>query len=383
MHGSIATDAPLYSSDWKWQQKNLINSTAELLARFPGLAGSPQYQNIEHNLESRKLGLTPYLANLIKTDAQQRPVSNDPIWLQVAPVWARPEAQRFEYDGESENWELPHEMVTDICQHKYDNRVIIRTANVCHAYCQFCYEALRTLETDTQKKAFKKSEWQQTVDYIATHPAVEEVILSGGEPLMLSDERLESLLSSLRAARPDIIIRLHTRALSFNPYRITDALVEVLKKGRVNAVGLHVSHRQEITDDFLDAVAKLQRAVPLLFANIPLLGGINDSYVAMKDLCMTLYANGVLPHYLYQFMPFSPGSEQYRTQISSGIAIVSHMKRRLSNMAVPEFVLPHRTGKYSVPLDLLKPPAELRMDAAGLESMAFVNWQGDACVFPE
>ena len=256
MHGSIATDAPLHSSDWKWQQKNLINSTAELLARFPGLAGSPQYQNIEHNLESRKLGLTPYLANLIKTDAQQRPVSNDPIWLQVAPVWARPEAQRFEYDGESENWELPHEMVTDICQHKYDNRVIIRTANVCHAYCQFCYEALRTLETDTQKKAFKKSEWQQTVDYIATHPAVEEVILSGGEPLMLSDERLDSLLSSLRAARPDIIIRLHTRALTFNPYRITDALVDVLKKGRVNAVGLHVSHRQEITDDFLDAVAQ-------------------------------------------------------------------------------------------------------------------------------
>jgi lysine 2,3-aminomutase len=267
MYGkNIVTDASLLGGDWKWQQKNLINSIDQLLGFFPGLSGTAQYFNILNNIATRKLGLTPYLAGLIKTNEQQCPVSDDPIWLQVAPVWSANEKSQFEYDGESENWELPHEMVTDICQHKYDNRVIIRTANVCHAYCQFCYEALRTLEQDTQKKAFKKSEWQQTVEYIAARPEVEEVILSGGEPFMLSDERIDTLLSSLRAARPDIIIRIHTRALTFNPFRITDDLVNILRKWKVNAVGIHVSHQQEISEHFLDAVLKLQAAVPLIFA---------------------------------------------------------------------------------------------------------------------
>jgi lysine 2,3-aminomutase len=116
---------------------------------------------------------------------------------------------------------------------------------------------------------------------------------------------------------------------------------------------------------------------------IPLLAGINDSYGEIKTLCLKMYSIGVLPHYLYQFMPFSPGSEQYRAHISTGIAIVSHMKRRISNMAVPEFVLPHRTGKYTVPLDIQKSPAQLQMDLSGVESMSFINWQGESCVFPQ
>lgn len=378
---TIATSAPF--QDWKWQQQNSLQNAKDLLRVFPGLRSTRQLRAIDAHLQTRKLGITPYLAGLIQTDAAGCPLPDDPIWMQVAPLWSHLDTEGLAYDGESENWELPGEMVTPICQHKYDNRVIIRTANVCHAYCQFCYEALRTLEVRTHKQPLRKSEWQLTLDYLAAHPQIDEVILSGGEPLMLSDTRLDDLLASVRRQRPYIIIRLHTRAITFNPYRITDDLLGIFKEHRVNAVGLHISHSNEISEAFVAAALRLRGAVPLLFANMPLLAGINDTPEQLKTLCLRLYGLGILPHYLYQFMPFSPGAEQFCTPISRGIELVAQMKRRLSNLAVPEFVLPHRHGKYSVPLDLHKPAAQLHVDGSGNESMHFINWQGRPCVFPE
>lgn len=385
----LATSAPADDQDWQWQQRNMLQSADDLLKAFPGLYGTPQLSNIIQHLGTRKLGITPYLASLIDIDASGCPLPDDPLWRQVAPLWpVHPRDQRFPgsafaYDGAAENWELPGEMVTPICQHKYDNRVLVRTANICHAYCQFCYEALRTLERHSHKPAFRKSEWQRTLDYLVAHPEVDEVILSGGEPLMLSDHRLNELLASLRAHRPEIIIRLHTRALTFNPYRITDELLALLEKWQVNAVGLHVSHSREISEAFIDAAMRLRKAVPVLFANMPLLAGINDNYPQLKTLCMRLYGLGIVPHYLYQFMPFSPGAEQFSTPLSRGITLVAQMKRRLSNLAIPEFVLPHRQGKYSVPLDLDKPAAHLHRDELGNEFMHFTNWQDARCVFPQ
>jgi lysine 2,3-aminomutase len=386
---NLATCAPTDCQDWQWQQRNRLQSPDDLLKAFPGLRDTPQLSNIVQHLGTRKLGITPYLASLIQTDIKGCPLPDDPLWRQVAPLWPmqsrnpRLPASAFAYDGSAENWELPGEMVTPICQHKYDNRVLVRTANICHAYCQFCYEALRTLERHSHKQALRKSEWQLTLDYLVAHPEVDEVILSGGEPLMLSDHRLDELLASLRAHRPEIIIRLHTRALTFNPYRITDELLVLLEKWQVNAVGLHISHSREISEAFIDATMRLRKAVPVLFANMPLLAGINDNYEQLKILCMRLYGLGIVPHYLYQFMPFSPGAEQFCTPLSCGIALIAQMKRRLSNLAVPEFVLPHRQGKYSVPLDLDTPAARLHQDGLGNEFMHFTNWQGARCVFPQ
>lgn len=380
---SLAQASPALFTDWQWQQRNTLQSLDDLLQFFPGLANSPQLGHIARHLGDRKLGITPYFASLVGTDMQRCPLPCDPLWRQVAPLWSAQAPRAFAYDGESENWELPQEMVTPVCQHKYDNRVIIRAANICHAYCQFCYEALRTLERQPRKATLKKTDWERTLDYLEAHPDIEEVILSGGEPLMLADHRLEALLASLRERRPDILIRVHTRALSFNPYRLTDVLLALLARWQVNAVGVHVCHDQEISPAFIDASRRLGRAVPLVFANMPLLAGINDNFDQLKALCMRLYGLGILPHYLYQFMPFSPGGEQFQTPISTGIALVAQMKRRISNLAVPEFVLPHRLGKYSVPLDLNKPPARLEVDANGEEFMSFTNWRGDACVFPQ
>lgn len=369
--------------DWKWQQRNAVTKLDELLNYFPGLAQDGWLQRIGEHLQDRKLTVTPYTLGLIKVDPHRRPLTDDPLWRQLIPDWeSNPTTQTLGYDGESENWELPDEMVTPICQHKYDNRVILRLANVCHAYCQFCYEALRTLEKQTAKSSMRKQDWLDTLDYIRQNPQLDEVILSGGEPLMHSDKHLDGYLGDLRAIRPDLIIRLHTRALTFNPYRITEQLVEILGRHGVTAVGLHVAHPTEVTQDFLLAAKRLRPVCPILFANIPLLSGINDDYETMAELCLTLYRHGIQPHYLYHFMPFSPGAQAFRTDISNAVALVGRMKRRLSNIAVPEYVLPHKTGKYSVPLDLLNGQPILQRRSDG-EYLQYVNWQGQSCTFPE
>jgi lysine 2,3-aminomutase len=299
----------------------------------------------------------------------------------VVPDWEEKEAAGYGYDGETENWELPEEMVTPIAQHKYDNRIIIRLSNICHAYCQFCYEALRTLEKESNKPAFQREHWQATLDYLRAHEAVEEVILSGGEPLMHGDEQLDQVLGDLRALPRRLVLRIHTRALTFNPFRVTEQLASILAKHQVTAIGLHVSHPHELTAEFAEAVKRLQRAVPILFANMPLLGGINDRVEIIHELGMRLYAMGVVPHYLYHFMPYSPGGSALRTPVKRGLEIVRALKRRVSNLAVPEFVLPHHGGKHSLPID--PEPPSWGEDTKGHPVVRFVNWRGEHVSYPD
>lgn len=366
-------------TDWTWQQKNAIRSVDQLLRIFPSI---PQNIGavIKRNHENRRLQITPYYLQLIRhTSDGLAPLADDPMWRQVVPYWETEGDTAYKYDSETENWEMPEEMVTPIAQHKYDNRIIIRLANVCHGYCQFCYEALRTLEKHSFKPNFQQKHWDATVNYLSRHAEVEEAILSGGEPLMHDDERLDHVLSDLRNLGRPIIIRIHTRALTFNPFRITDELVEILRHYKLNAIGFHVTHPNEITQEFRDAVERLWRkAAPIMFANIPLLHGINDTVETMHTLCMTLYSIGVIPHYLYHFMPYSPGATEFRTPVRVGVEITRFLKRRISNLAIPEFVLPHQSGKQTMPLLAEnEPPPEWGSDANGNPIVRYVNWRGE------
>lgn len=372
-------------TDWRWQQKNAIRSVAELLKVFPDLSDA-DCQAIRSNLATRRFQMTPYYASLIRRNVGgNAPLSDDPLWREVAPTWLeQPANDRFSYDGETENWELPAEMATPIAQHKYDDRVIVRLANVCHAYCQFCYEALRTLEKDSLKASFQQKYWDDTIAYIRTTPAVEEVILSGGEPLMHTDEQLGRVLADLRGIGRPLAIRIHTRALTFNPFRITDGVVEVMREYGINAIGLHVTHPNELTPDFKRAVERLRAATPILFANIPLLRGINDDATIIHALGMRLYLLGVARGYLYHFMPHSPGSATFRTPVQTGVDIIRSLKRRVSNLAVPEFVLPHHSGKYTMPLLAQgEAPPVWENDTNGYRVVRFTNWRGELVDYPD
>ncbi|MFM7790971.1 MAG: radical SAM protein, partial [Microcystis panniformis] len=188
------------------------------------------YNAITEHLKSRRLRITPHILKQIRrTEDNSAPLLDDPIWRQLIPFWNTEGETNYSYDGHTENWEMPHEMVTPIGQHKYDNRIIVRLSNVCHSYCQFCYESLRTLEKKSSKLPLQQKHWQDTITYVRNNPAIEEVVLSGGEPLMHGDDILEEVLKDLRSFDRWIAIRIHTRALTFNPFRITDSLVELFK----------------------------------------------------------------------------------------------------------------------------------------------------------
>ncbi|MFH8347708.1 KamA family radical SAM protein [Streptomyces sp. NPDC018045] len=373
-------------TDWKWQQRHAIRTARQLQQRFPRCAPEILERISRHNL-SQRFQVTPYFLELIATDPDTGgPLLDDPLWKQVAPQGNDKDEAPYAYDGETENWELPHEMVTPIAQHKYDNRVIVRYANVCHAYCQFCYEALRTLDKDSAKATFDRDHWRATLDYLRTHPRVEEMILSGGEPLMHSNDQIDQVLGEARDARADLLVRFHTRALTFNPFRIDTGLCDVFARRGVVSVGLHVTHPRELSPEFTAAVKKLQAVVPIIFANVPLLGGVNDSPETMRELCMGLYRRGVHAGYLYHFMPHSPEAECFRTPVQRGIEIVRSLKRHISNPAVPEYVLPHATGKYTVPLvdlDSVAGYPRHARDGKGLRVLELVNWQGERIHYPD
>jgi lysine 2,3-aminomutase len=269
-------------------------------------------------------------------------------------------------------------MVTPIAQRKYDNRIIVRLSNVCHAYCQFCYEALRTLEKYSVKPNFQQQHWDATIDYVRNHVDVEEVILSGGEPLMHTDDRLDRVLGDLRDVGRPLAIRIHTRSLTFNPFRITDALLEVLRRHKLTSVGLHVTHPNEVTEEFAAAAKRLSSVVPILFANMPLLRGINDTTETIHELGMRLYSIGVVPHYLYHFMPYSPGAAEFRTPVWTGVEIIRELKRHVSDLAVPEFVLPHQSGKHTMPLlaEHEEAPRRYQQDD-GQYVVRYTNWRGE------
>lgn len=373
-------------TDWKWQQRNAVRTARQFRERFPGCEQA-LLERIEHHNVSKKFQVTPYYLSLIATGpAGEGPLSTDPLWKQVAPFGSVGEAEPYGYDGKTENWELPHEMVTPIAQHKYSNRIIVRYANVCHAYCQFCYEALRTLDKKSTKETFEQEHWRATLDYLRVHQEVEEMILSGGEPLMHSNQQIDQALGEALAARPDLILRVHTRALTFNPFRVDPELVEVLARHKVTAIGLHVTHPRELSTEFDTAIQRLRSAVPVLFANVPLLAGVNDDSGTMRDLCMGLYRRGVHAGYLYHFMPHSPEAECFRTPVQRGVEIMRSLKRHISNPAVPEYVLPHATGKYTVPLmDVGSSDGYPRhaFDDEGCRVLELVNWQGERVWYPD
>lgn len=364
--------------DWRWQQKNAIRDEYSLRVACGGWSEETS-AHIEHNLQDRKMQITPYYVDLINRSLTGGEVMDHPLWRQVVPYWS--EQVSGDYDGTSENWELSHEMKTPICQHKYDNRVILRMTNTCNAYCQFCFEALRTLQVDTTKANASTDSFKESLAYIRANPAIEEVILSGGDPLMLADRKLEENLAALRGISDELLIRIHSRALSFNPFRVTDALVAMLEKYNVNAFGVHVCHPLELSTEFAAAVKRIQSAVPIVFSNMPLLRGVNDDEATLHKLFIDLYRLGVKPYYLYHFMPFSPGASQYKASIPHAIDIMNRLKRRVSNIALPEYVLPHAQGKFTVPLlDLEKPEDLPYFDVVGGQRYyCFRNWEGHWC----
>jgi len=329
--------------------------------------------------------ITPYILHQIPKDISWEELQKNPWFLQFFPL-GELYTEKLDSYKRGENWEKEEEFPTSNIHHKYMNRALIRLSN-CLGHCNFCFEFARVLEKEKLVcKKFNWGDWEKSLDYIQIRPEIEEVVLSGGDPLLLSDEKLDSMLSDIRNIK-DLgekqkikFIRIHTRALTHNPFRVTNSLVDVLKKNKVNCIIFDVAHSCEITDEFLEAVKKIRKGMsedsPILMAHSPLIKGLNDNEKILWELFSMLYQNNIKPHYLIHMMPFCPYGDRQRTSIRKGVELMKRLKRFKSNPALPEYILAHDDGKITVPLELGGTPEFIyTKDENGNNIVKFLNWK--------
>lgn len=325
--------------------------------------------------------ITPYVAALIKKDKKQNPLSKDPIWRQVFPAFTElletnTKQRPDEYSPKNENWEDPKEMISPICQHKYDNRAIIYLTDACLGYCVYCF---RSLQSNAQNEKHGGLEhWQITIKAIKKRKKIEEIILSGGEPLLFTNKYLEKLFRDLRSIKHIKAIRVHTRAWLHNPYRLDQEFCQLLKKYEITEIGVHTIHPQEISQDFINAVDRIRSsgAKTLLLCDTPLIKGINDNTKTLHQLFMHLYISGIKPYYLSHNMPNIPAANTQRTSVKHGLRLYNALKRKISNTAMPEYIITHQSGKKTVPQSTTgTPDFQYIKNKNGHPVIRFKNWK--------
>jgi lysine 2,3-aminomutase len=230
--------------------------------------------------------------------------------------------------------------------HRYADRVLLKPTHTCAVYCRFCF---RRETVGQAEQALTAGEMQAAIAYIADHPEIWEVILSGGDPLVLSDRRLKEIAQSLSAVDHVQVLRLHTRVPVAEPSRITPELVAALKSRLATYVVIHINHADEITPEVKSALALLaDGGIPLLSQSV-LLRGVNDSVEALTKLMRTLVANRVKPYYLHQ-TDLAKGTWHFRVPIAEGQELMRAMRGPVSGLCQPTYVLDIPGGHGKVPV---------------------------------
>ncbi len=230
--------------------------------------------------------------------------------------------------------------------HRYADRVLMLTTNVCFMNCRHC---TRKRLWKYGRFVYRPEEIQAMINYIQQNPQIRDVILSGGDPLTLSNDMLDDILGRLRAIKHIEVIRIGTRAPVVFPQRIDDGLVKVLKKHRPLWLNTQFNHENEITDQSSSAISRLLEAGALVNNQSVLLKDINDNVEAISALCRKLLTIGVRPYYLFHCDP-SSGTLHFRTSISSGIEIIEKMRGKTSGLAIPTYVVDAVNGGGKIPL---------------------------------
>ena len=366
--------------NWKWQEQNAVHSVEKLLEVFPNLSNHTKY-SLQRASQHLRFKLTPYMLSLIQVDESQQPLLSDPIWNQFIPNLNEETERQFEISDFEENWEMPEEMINPILQHKYLNRVNFRIQNSCLGYCMYCFEAKRVLDRFSSKESFKLKYFEDSLEYIKSHKEISEVVISGGEPLVLSNDKLKFFLSEIRKIPQIVAIRIQTRAFVHNPFRLDDELISILKQFDVTAMAFHISHPREISGDARKMIQRFSDlgCRTMLLSHIPLLKGINDSVEILSELFMKLYSLKIKPYYLLHAMPDTIGSKKFRTSVQKGVHLLKRIKRNFSNPALPEYVIVHKKGKHTVPLELSGTPEFIYKNGY----IEFLNWKNEWCIYED
>ncbi|MGE5315008.1 MAG: KamA family radical SAM protein [Acidobacteriota bacterium] len=314
---------------WQEMLRASVDSGKDLVERFGFDTGLADKLNSLFHIR-----INPYYLSLIR-------FPGDPIWKQCIPDAKELEEDNLPADPLNEEGDSPVPSIT----HRYPDRVLFLTTSQCSMYCRFCTRKRKV--GDSGKISMKYI--QTGLDYIAAHPEIRDVILSGGDPLMLTDSNLEKILSGLRAIPHVEIIRIGTKMPCVLPMRITKKLTNMLRKYHPLYVNTHFNHPWECTAEAKKACEMLADAGIPVGNQAVLMKGVNDDPDVMLELMRKLLVMRVKPYYLYQ-ADITKGANHFRTPVSVGLDIMDKLRGHTSGLAIPNYVIDAPGGGGKIPL---------------------------------
>ncbi len=336
-------DIPLFKdvtdaqwNDWRWQWSHRIESVEALSKVIP--LTEEAVAGIEKALTRVRMAITPYYASLIDPNDE-----NCPVRLQAVPTGAEAEVKPWEFvDPLDEEADSPVEGLV----HRYPDRVLFLVTELCSMYCRHCTRRRVVGVTDA---VASEERLEKGFAYIRAHSEVRDVLVSGGDPFTLSDDRLDHIVKTLREIPHVEIIRIGTRVPVVMPQRVTNELASMLAKYHPVYVNVHFNHPKEITPESSKACAILaDHGIPLGNQSV-LLRGVNNCPVVMKDLVRSLARIRVKPYYIYQ-CDLTWGLDHFRTTISEGLEIMEALRGHTTGFAVPTYVVDAPGGGGKIPL---------------------------------
>jgi lysine 2,3-aminomutase len=323
-------------NDWRWQSRNRIRSLAQLEAML--VLSDEEREALTARGSMLPMGITPYYMSLISQDDPLQPLRRTVIPTSAEAV----RAQGEDDDPLDEDKDSPVPGLV----HRYPDRVLLLVLGYCSTYCRYCTRSRVVGHGDLVPS---ESRLEKAFEYIRQTPEIRDVLLSGGDPLALSEERLDWILTRLREIPHVEFVRLGTKMPAVLPQRITPQLCRVLRKFHPLWMSLHFTHPDECTPESARACGRLADAGIPLGSQTVLLKGINDSVETMKELMHRLLLMRVRPYYLYQCDPIS-GSSHFRTSVAKGLEIIEGLRGHTTGYAVPTFVIDAPGGGGKIPL---------------------------------
>jgi len=320
------------SADWQFELANAITSVDELLYEL----------GLEH-IENKLIRNSDFSLRVPRAFVKkmQKGDADDPLLMQVLPV-----ASENTLSGLTDPVGDLNAMATPGLLHKYKGRVLLVTTGACAIHCRYCFRRHFPYSSSNPRK----NEWQQAIEYLRTHDDVHEVILSGGDPLVLDSEKLERLCTALEQIPHIKWLRIHTRLPVVLPSRIDNGLITLLQKLRFRiTLVIHANHANELMSDELEALQRLASTGITLLNQSVLLKGVNDSTASLISLSKRLYQAGVLPYYLHMLDPVQ-GAMHFDVPRNRAIEILNTLKQELPGFLVPRLVreIPGATSKTAI-----------------------------------
>jgi lysine 2,3-aminomutase len=350
-------------NDWRWQLRHRI-TTLEKLKEIIELTPE-EMEGVKHSKGRLALAVTPYFASLMDPTNPNCPIRRQAI----------PRIEEFHISkndmvdpcGEDKDSPVPGLV------HRYPDRVLLLVTDQCAVYCRYC---TRRRLVGSNERSITQGNFEEVMKYLKTHRKVRDVLLSGGDPLLLENERLEEILSPLRALPHIELLRIGTRVPVTLPQRITTGLVRMLKKYHPLMISIHFSHPKEITHAVKKACNELADAGIPLGSQTVLLKGINDKPYIMKKLVHELLKIRVRPYYIYQ-CDLAMGTEHFRTSIATGIQIIEKLRGHTTGYAIPTYVIDAPGGGGKIPME---PSYQV---SKGKGKIVLRNYEGKIFEYPE